>query len=410
MRAVSLSLSSTLLLAGLLSAQAAPGKFRAEKGNNYFKVTTTSAAGNIPFGAIDQTFHIQLPGNKPGVYTTCMSGTSLASTAGGVGGEDVWIGVWDRTTGKVISTAQAKALNTTGTEFGLMLDPTGRYAVFDRASGPYFAKRNAPGLPFPAPVAINDAGTGTGWTGGSYIDPSLGMVGGKLKIFFAKGTSIMMDDFDISKPATPRLGGNSVKVADTSSAGHQPNSPTPIRGADGDVEGLWMANLVSSDNDMVFSADLDPKTPWVTVVDTTGWINNGGVAGGFLSYAGSGWAWDMDVAWLVGDTEKPGGTADITGAMSLGNKQIGSTVVLMSIGEAKALTIPGFKGAFGLNLSVVMPLGAMIHKDATQRGSFNFKIPNDSKLKGSHIALQGISINNITKAVAFTNTTFLNIN
>ncbi len=408
MRTTSLSLFSSLLLAGLVSAQAGPGKIRAEKSNNHFKATTASVTGNIPLGAIDQTFHIQLPGNKAGVYTTCMSGTKLSSKAGGVGGYDVWIGIWDRNTGKMTSTTQAAKLNTSGTEFGLMLDPTGRYAVFDRKTGPFFAKRNAPGLPFPAAVPILDAGTASSWSGGTYIDPALGMVGGKLKIFFATGPNIYMDDLDISKPATPRLGGKPVKVA-TSSTSSSPNSPTPIRGADGDVEGLWMANLVSPDNDMVFSADLDPLTPWTTVVDTTGWINNGGVAGGMFSYAGSGLAWDLDVAWLVGDTEPLGGKADITGAMFLGKNQIGTTVILMSIGESKPLAIPGIVGKFGLNLSVVQPLGAMIHKDATHRGSLSFTIPKDNSLKGIKVALQGLSINNITKSVALTNTTFLKI-
>jgi len=128
-----------------------------------------------------------------------------------------------------------------------------------------------------------------------------------------------------------------------------------------------------------------------------------------FSYANTGWAWDVDVAWMLGDSEAPGGTADITAAVSLAPNQIASTVVLMSIGESKPLNIPGFSGSFGLNLSVVMSLGAMVHKDASHRGVLSFKIPSDPKLKGIKLALQGLSINNMTKKVVFTNTTFLNI-
>lgn len=407
MRPSSLPILSTLLLAGFVTAQAGPGKLSTEQGNNRFTVNS-SATGNIPLTSLTQISHNQLPGNAAGIFTTCATGSGLTAAAGGVGGSDVWIGVWDSNTGKMTSTQQAAALNSTGTEFGLMLDPTGRYAVFDRSSGPQFSVRPAPGLPFPAPVPILDAGTATTWSGGAYVDPSLGLVGGKLKLFYLSGADILMDDFDISNPKTPRLGGNPVKVASSTTAS-SPNSPTPIHGADKDVEGLWMANLVGSDNDMVFSADLNPKTPWVMTVDTTNWINNGGVAGGLLTYANTGWAYDVEVAWLLGDTEKPGGMADITGAVHLAPKQIASTIVLMSIGESKPLTIPGFMGQFGLNLSVLMPLGSMVHKDATHLGALSFQIPSDKTLSGVSVALQGLSINNMTKKVVFTNTTFLSI-
>ena len=52
--------------------------------------------------------------------------------------------------------------------------------------------------------------------------------------------------------------GHTFEVIDQDGVPLGVNSPTPISGKDGDVEGLWLADLKGSDNDMVFAEDLDP--------------------------------------------------------------------------------------------------------------------------------------------------------
>ncbi|MEZ5990174.1 MAG: hypothetical protein R3F30_13860 [Planctomycetota bacterium] len=408
MRTLSISLLSGALLVGSAAAQVGPGQFQGSTASTQLTVNS-SLTGTVPMAAAVQISNFTLPGDGVGVFTTCITGTSLPTTYGGAGGYDLLIGTWDRNTGKYTPTSEAAALNTTGTEFGLMIDPTGRYCVYDSATSVMFSMRTKPGTAFGTPVAVSGP-TAT------YVDPSLGYIGGKLFMFWVNGNDIVMSPLDITTPTAPKVSTTSPypMVVVKSVGGRSMNSPTPVFGADNDVEGLWLAGLIStaSDNDMFFDGDLDPTTDAQIVEDTSTWINNGGVADGMLTHVGVGWVYDIQAAWLVGDVESLNGTADITGAMylDLAKKEVGVTALFLSGGyAASTIAVPGIQNVFGLDLKTFTFLGTMAHA-ATERTSVSFTIPNDASLKGKSFPIQGLSVNAKTSKFAFTNTSALTVN
>ncbi len=400
MRIFTSTLTATVALTSLLAAQAGPGQITASAVS---KTLTYGTGGQIPGAWVQQISHNRLPGDAAGTWTTCVTTTSLPTTNGGKGNLDLLMGSFNAVTGKFTPNLYAAALNTTGVDFGLMLDPTGLFAVYDQASGVYFSSRKSLTAAFSAPVKVSGI-TGT------YVDPALGRVGGKLKIFYAVSNTIVMQDLDITSLTAPKVSGQATTVVTPIFSG-TPNSPTPITGPDGDVEGLWYAELVGSDNDMMWAGDLDSKTPGIRVVDTTTWINNGGVMGGRLTHAGPSAAgvYELGVAWLLGDVTAIGGKADIFGAFAKTANGVGITAIFLAAKEAKALSFPGFKGSFALDLTSFSPLGAMTHVDNSDRGALQIVIPNDNSLKGIVVALQGLSIDTKAQTYTFTNTTFLKL-
>src|SRR5690606_3950202 len=93
---------------------------------------------------------------------------------GGVGGTDLLTGSYDVLTDTFTPNTEAAALNTTGTEFGMMLHHSGLYAVFDRLPGlPWLAARPAVGQPWTIVGQINSLPSQ------SYYDPALADFGGQ---------------------------------------------------------------------------------------------------------------------------------------------------------------------------------------------------------------------------------------
>jgi len=358
---------------------------------------TVGTGGTVPGTAVEQVSFQPLPGGNPGQYLCCMTVNGLASQYGAVGSRDGLIGTLDVVKGTFTPTAYAKAMNSTGYDFGLMVDPKGLFAVIDHPDGVYFGSRGNLTSSFTNVTKVSQI-TGT------YVDPSLGYIGGQLMLFWAENNMIAMQPFDSS---AVKLTGTKLYVA-KSAKGGTVNSPTPMTGKDGDVEGLWLADLKGSDNDMVFAEDLDANTPVQTLVDTTNWINNGGVAGAMLAWAdgASGYhVQDLIGSWLLGDEETLGGTVDITGAAPTnGGKTMMFDVVAMSTKTMLALPIPGFTGQFGLNIPNGFVFAATTHKGADDLWSVSFPIPNVPVLHGLKVAVQAISFDQALSTIVFSNT------
>ncbi len=406
MQLTNISILAAVLLVSSASAQlgAGPGVITKPRLNKAFDVKKLSAVGTD----IRQISLWHLPGDRPGRWTAGLTMSKLSTAFGGNGTNvGVVMGVYDRTAQTFTPSKLAKNLSSPGDDFGLMIEPTrGLLAVLDHPSGPVLATRTRVTAPFGAPKRIQ------GFTA-SFVDPALGFIGGQLHIFYVVSTGnapgLYMTRLD---EKTPKLVGTPVRVGKTvltqglfTGTTH---SPTPIVGADGDIEGLWNADSVGNDSDMYFSEDLDPTTPHHLVANTSRWANNGGVAGGELHFAESGnyaaGTLSAGVAWLLGDIEKPGGTVDITGAVA--GAPTALTLVFLSDRTAKPFAIPGFGGKFGLNLAAFSVLGSFQHTSMTQRGSLSFKMPiGISKIR---VPIQGLSI--VGTQLTFTNTARIVIN
>ena len=386
MRLLLVTAASLGLLVLPLGAQTAPGVITGPAANPAF----------APLGTgVTQIYLDRLPGDPPGTWTACI--TQAATLV---------LGAYDQVNGTFTPTQEAAALNS-GSPFGLMLEPTlGRHAVFDRSTGVFFATRAAPGMPFTTAAQV----TGVP---GTYVDPAIGYVGGKLKLFYVLAgfaNAIIMQDLDITNPQSPFVSGPAVQVA-VASASSRVHSPTPITGPDGDVEGLWMAERISGDSDMYFKPTLDPLVPQILAVDGTNWRNNGGVAGGHLLYSDSGKGiYEVESAWLLGDEELPGGTLDVFGAVA-NTTGLAITTVFLSTGVRAPLQLPPplDKGALGLDLTVVVGIGGMSHSGPSQMGAMQIGVPNDPALKGVRAAIQGVSLVPQTVTYAFTNTAWVRV-
>lgn len=389
---------SAVVLAGSLCAQGAgPGviiKTRVSKAFTYANMTGTGTN-------ISQISLVKMLNDPAGTWTACVTMANLATKFGGTGGRGVLMGKWDSAKDTFTPTLTANSFNAASTPFGLMVEPwRGLIAVTDLPT--QVATRSIFTQPFGKPIPI------VGLAGGT--DPAVGYVGGKLKLFWLDSVGsqqgIVMQDFDATtgmRSGTPVLVSNNI--------GGTAHSPTPILGSDGEVEGLWLADLAGSDSDMYFANDLDPKTPIFRVEDNTGWSNNGGIAGGTLFWAGAPnggtGASETAVAWLLGDVEKVGGKIDMTAAVSATIPPAAITATFVSDKVIAPLQIPGIGGALGLNPAVLQPLGNIVHTTPTQRGTLSFQLPNDPTLKGVHAPIQGVSI--VLGKLTFTNTAWLTI-
>jgi len=356
-----LALLAAPVLAGLCSAQVAPGVNTAERETPAFK--GVSGESQCDFN--------QLKGDAPGTYTASVT---LSST--------LVIGIYDQVNQTFKQTNEAAALNPNSGNFGLMLDSTGKYCVFDRSDGVYWSYRSGPGVAFPAPIKLNAPLSG-------YVDPALGYLGGKLQLFWTTGNDIRMQELDISTVAAPKLVGTVKVIATRLGASGAVHSPTPVYGPDGDVEGLWLAESLGTD--MYFKPSLDPNDKHIKTLDNSSWSNNGGVAGAHLLYARSGAVRDVEAAYMTGDVESPGGTVDIGVAAPSPNGN-SVAVVWMSdrFGTPLPLPAPLNVGMFGLNPGVMLTLGVVPQIGANDYGALSFKTPNNTALKGS-IPIQGLS-------------------
>lgn len=367
----------------------------------------------VPGNDCRQVAHWRFSNDPAGTWTTAITALALPAFFGGNGSATgVVLGKFEPHKSTYTPNTEAKALNAGKNERHLMLDRTGLWAIFERDDGVFLSSRAKVGTDFAAPKQVSGFGTLKD------VTPALGSVGGQPKVFYTDYTSILMQDIDL---ANAKLVGTPVPVSRTLQAGGKPFGASPLHGADGDVEGLWISELMkphtgtnTGDSDLVFASDLDPATPPVMRIQRPDFTAFGGIAGGFLSFTH-----DINVRWhlmhseaafLLGDVEKPGGTIDLwaAGVNPLANTSL-LTVVYIAANPASKVVIPGFGGDFALDLASVVQLGAIVHPGIDGVGTASIPLPNDPKLSGIKVATQGIVLNPNTGSRTFTNTAWIRI-
>ncbi len=385
------------------AAQVAPGFSRKPKPSWIIITSFTS----VPGDDIRQVSHFHLKTDAKGSWTTCLSVAKLPAFFGGNAKSiGVVMGSFDPYLGKFRVNTEAKALNSTENDLRLFLSGDGLLAIVERDSGVYLAQRSKTGTAFPKPSKL------AGFPAKQRVHPALGRVGRKLYCFYTLGSSIVMHQLDLTKSS---LVGSAVAVSGALQTGATPFAPSPITGADGDVEGLLLSERVSSkDSDMLWAEDLDPRTPPRMLVQRSDWTNSGGIAGGFISFAHDilpRWhVMHSEAAWLLGDVEAPGGIADISaGQVTRSLPTPNLTAIFASRTALAGVTIPGFAGRFALELASLSYLGVALHTTADGRGSFRFPIPNDARLRGVTLALQGLAVDPTKRSYTFTNTAWLKV-
>jgi hypothetical protein len=316
------------------------------------------------------------------------------------------------TTPSLVLTNHADAVNGLFVDYNLELDPSGRFAAFDRFDTPanglkflgvFLASRQDDRSAFGAPVPVaNVQGTN------GFADPALGYVNGKLKLFYAgkarnsanvEVEGILMDDLLGAGTSQPQAAGNPVLVAQPVDRGGQPSrschSPSPVTGGDGDVEGLFLAegDSAAGISEIYFAADLDPDTPHALTESSQTWLSSGGYGGGmalFTERANPQAPRRIQGAWLVGDVVSVGGTADVT--MSAYSPPGGSPAKAIVFGGRwlpRPVQRPGVIGVLGVT---PIPLFAGSMADADQVRTFRWRIPGFRWLRGVDIPIQGLAI------------------
>jgi hypothetical protein len=294
------------------------------------------------------------------------------------------------------------------------LSPDGLWAIFERPTGVWLSGRAAVGTQFGAPVQV----TGFAAPGGNYY-PALGKVGGQTKCFYSDGTNIVMRDINL---ATATLSGTPQVVHQPVKAGAVPISPTPVVGSDGDVEALWLSELItpktpgnpfSGNADPTWANDLDPATAGITQIENFDYQCCGGVAGGYLYFSHhilpAQHVMHSEAAVLLGDSEPVGGTVNLDTAAVNPNSQLLLSVYFLSVGVAPPLNIFGIGGVLGLNPAFILQLGPSVTNSPDGTSSLVFQLPNNAALSGNRLALQAVVVNTATSVATLTNTAWLKI-
>ncbi|MEZ5990230.1 MAG: hypothetical protein R3F30_14145 [Planctomycetota bacterium] len=419
-----LTLLSLLALSGPAFAQSPPGIIKGDIPSAVFDASTNGQLAQLgATGCMAVSIYQMVTQKGTGVWTACITTYGLSTTYGGSGSttqQGVVMGVYDKVKQTFTPTTQANSLNlSSGNVFGMhVFGPFANYAVVDQPSGPVIAERTTPTAAYGTPKPISGISA-------TYVDPSLGNVNGSLKLFWVdtvSSTGIFMADLKKDTSGNWSIDTKTqVLVAVPNVSGNIVHSPTPIHGPDGDVEGLFLAERNGNESNMFFADDLDPKTPHGLVNAHTYWQNNGGVAGGMFIWADASStptpyyqaAVEGFGSWLVGDVETLNGTMDLHAGFDNTTSPFAPniTVVMLSGGLiAKPITLTGFFGEFGLDLTTLYtPFTTLVHKDASELASVAFVIPNDASLKGTY-AIQGLSIQIKPQVLCFSNTAKMIIN
>jgi hypothetical protein len=418
MRSIVLPLLSTGLLCGAATAQVGPGIIKGETESKVFNISY-KAIKDLTVSEIQAISHYRTVGLKPSEATTCLTVKGLASSHGGNGTNvGILMGVHDLKADTFVANKKAAKLNSAGDDFGLHVgDPAtpilARIAVLDWPAGPQISDlRDTTGSDYPSPSAISGFGSTT------YVDPSLGKYDGKFWLFYVAGGGSSIDMAELVKDSTTKKWSvnltKGIQVVVPSVTGNLVHSPSPVIGKDGDVEGLFYAERTGTDSDMYFKSGLDKATKGGLVNDQTYWQNNGGYFGGTFYWGDArstpsayyAAVYTANTTWMVGDSEKAGGTIDLTAGCWSGATTGPVTVLLVSGGLLSTpVTVPGILGKYGLDLTtLVTGLGVIAHSPLNHEGSISLPIP--SSLSPATIYMQGLSVTNDgTKAVfAFTNT------
>ena len=414
MRHPSLASVLTLTLAATSVAQvgSGPGFTRLPSPSFVIIKAFNSVPAVQSTGDVRHVHHTKLSNNLDGQWTAAVSTKDLQFFGGNSASVGVMIGIFDPVGGGFIGTTQAQALNSAQDDERLTLSPDGLWAIFERSgTGVMLASRAAVGTPFGSPVAVS------GFGGLNDVYPNLAQVGGQWKCFYTDGQSIQMQDIDLQNAM---LTGSATVVANAVQAGAMPISPTPVIGADGDAEGLWMSEVVTpktgpatGDADPVWHNDLDPNTPGVIVSQRTDWQCCGGLAGGYIYFSHDITpSWHImhgEGAWMIGDSDVRGGTADIrTAAVHQSAPNPLFSTLMFGVAEAPPVSVGPFQGKFALSgLSPISVNFATTSRDGI--ADLSFAIPNFPILANVSLPMQCAVSNLVVGSVVFTNTAWLHI-
>lgn len=440
MRTSTLSLLGIGLLAGALSAQAAPGEVVAHKGSKTFsqsnfdaqKIYLSTATNKY----IAQVHMCSRAGLAAGTVITALTVYGLDSKYGNTGQSNtsdfVLLGEYDEVNDKFTPNTQANLMNdVAGGNFGLMIaGPLSQYAVLDHGDGVYFSRRANFTQAFPKPVKV-------GGITASYVDPAVALYQGKLKLLWVESytnslnlqrTRIVMQDLVDNFPTSVAVTGNAVIVADvtlqSTTAAVSVHSPTPVVDNQGALCGLMCSERVGNDSDQFFKGDLAMGAghEQQRYYDGSAWTNNGACHTGTLYYADSeataspfyGDLKQHGLCWLAIPDVAVGGSGNMVMAVEDLNAGVNITVLFLSDKVIPAVAIPGINGKLGINPAVLITFGAAAHPDASERATLPVAVPNDPTLKGKSFPMQGLSIDPAAgtspQVLSLTNTAFLNIN
>lgn len=364
------------------------------------------SAGGLGVGTIQQVHLVHLPTDPPNVFLSAVTATSVPTNLGGVGGQDLVTGRYDVLTDTFTPDNLAAAINSTGTEFGMMLDHTGTFAVFDRLPGfPFLASRPN------TTAAWQIVGQIAGLPSQSYYDPSLAMYRGRPHLLFVQGTNIAMQPIDLT---TAQLQGAPRTIVFAAGAASTANSPTPVVDSNGEIIGVSHHDVTGSDNDHYMSLDLDPQTPSVLFNDTTTWTNNGGFAGGrFIDAEFTPSPYHtlaIDAYWCTGGRAAVGQPMEIRSYVPPTTAS-NVYVSFLLVGAAflpTGQTFPGIAGELGLS-SIIVGFALPPHNNMNGEAALTLTVPNNPNLSGVVLPLQSAVLNASLSTVAFANTAAMTI-
>lgn len=397
-----LALCSSLLSASALGAQGVVPPFRLNITNPQPGLSTPA----IPGTNVQQVYLVHLPSDPPNVYLGALTVAGLSAGFGGVGSTDLLAGRYDVLTDVFTPNSEAAALNTTGTEFGLMYHHTGLHAVFDKLPGqPWLAARAALNSPWQIVGQI------TGLPGQSYYDPALADFNGQTYLLHVLGTNIAMTPINL---ATAALTGPSTVIVNQARIGSTANSPTPVLDTQGQLIGLSHHDVLASDNDHYMSLDFDPTTPAVLMHDASTWRNNGGFVGGRFFDAESTTPYHvfaMDTYWFTGGRGPIGGVMDVFAyTPPTGASEIYASFLFIGGGFLPSgLPVPPIPGLLGIDISTLVMVSFPTHNNANGEALLQLAIPNVSSLRGRSLPAQSATFRVTTNAVTLANTAALSI-
>lgn len=353
---------------------------------------------NVPGTNVQQVHMVHLPADPPNVFLCGMTAAGLPATFGGAGGSDVLAGKFDVLTNVFTATAEAGALNTTGTEFGLMFHHTGNYAVFDRLPGlPWLARYTA--------GAWAIVGQITGLPAQSYYDPALADFEGQTYLLHVLGFDIAMTPIDLN---TGTLTPPSRVIINPARTGATANSPTPILDPQGELIGVSHHDVLVSDNDHYMSMDFDPTTPAVLLNDTATWTNNGAFVGGRFYDAESTAPYHIfaiDTYWFTGGRGPVPGSMDVTACTppTTANEVYASFLLIGGNYLAAGANV-GIPGLLGIDITTLVTLPFPPADNRNGQAVLTLPIPNVPFLRGRSLSAQSATFRLSTNTVTLGNT------
>jgi hypothetical protein len=356
---------------------------------------------------VEQVQLVRLPNDPPGFWTAALTVQGLAAAWGGMGGHDLLIGRYHAVSDVFQPMTTARACNTPGDEVGAMLDATGRHLVFLQNGRLVHSQRPDAIAPFGHGIAASNV------PAEPILDPALGMSDGEITLFYRHPTDqgLRRAVYDVS---TSTLYGPSVLVQ-RSARGGTSTSPTPLFASNGEIHGLLHHDALGTDANMLLATDLAAATPSTGVLDTQGTLSRGSHAGGrFVSTEVMG-AQPAQVVgapavWMTSGEALIGQPATMQFYVPPSPADTSVSLVLLAQQHAgSGLTLPGFRGALGLDpasLLLTAPVG--VHVPATGEARFTLPLPNDANLFGLELAAQGLTRIG-TQPWTFTNTASLRV-